>query len=361
MKVKVYNVGCGDCIRIEYVGASGKSRNLMVDGGFERSYRDILSSEFRQLQQEGMQVDLWAISHIHDDHIGGAIGYLGAVMAGRQKDIVSTWWYNPPRTNFEPAYSYQPSQAKSIAQGGKLSSYLQSIGKHPLDSFHNASEQYALDGLTVDILSPDITTLSELAEKYSDAKISLERIEEDETNQAKSSKMRDYHVPSAAFDFSKWKQDTNLENAGSIVMLVTLNGRTLLFLADAHPSVVVYSLSSRGFSRQNKLSCDLVKVSHHGSLANNSSDLYSMINCCRFVLTCDGTNRYGLPQKACIVRILTAPGRNYLRKYFFYFSSGDIPLKSMFDADGEKIFDELNFELVFPHQGAHLLFDTDLF
>lgn len=354
IKLTAYNVGCGDCIRLEFVGQSGMTRNLLIDGGFERTFRDILSKELLGIVEHNNQVDLWVITHIHDDHIGGAIGYAAAVDAGIQRDIVSKWWYNPPRVPKLVKWEGETSRAMSIGQSNTLAAFIFRTGSLLGHNISSSDEPCELDGLRISVLSPDQDGLSALAKKYADPKILLELSENSSFFEPMAARLRDYHIKAKHFDFSSWRQDGNLENAGSIVLLLEGNGCKMLLLADSHPSTVVSSLKRKGFSSANPIECDLVKVSHHGSLSNNSGELYSMISCSNYLITCDGTNKHGLAQKACIVRILTAPRRNNARRYFFYFSSEDDFLKTMFDVDGPNIYIDLNFEFVFPSHGAHL-------
>lgn len=77
----------------------------------------------------------------------------------------------------------------------------------------------------------------------------------------------------------------------------------MLFLGDAHPSIIVSSLRELGYSGDNKLQIDLMKVSHHGSKANTSDELLDLIECKCFIISTDGS-RHGLPNKETIARIV---------------------------------------------------------
>lgn len=97
MVLHCYNSACGDAFRIEFVGESGTIRHLLIDAGYQRTYRNTLSVVIASLIKKGQLIDLCIASHIHDDHIGGLEAYIKSIIANRTIDIVVQWWYNPPR------------------------------------------------------------------------------------------------------------------------------------------------------------------------------------------------------------------------------------------------------------------------
>jgi hypothetical protein len=79
-------------------------------------------------------------------------------------------------------------------------------------------------------------------------------------------------------------------------------------LGDAHPSVVVETLRCYyGISPENKLSVDVVKLSHHGSKRNTNAELLNHIKSNRFIVSSDGSQ--GLPDKECLARIIRFAGQ----------------------------------------------------
>ena len=201
------------------------------------------------------------------------------------------------------------------------------------------------------ILSPDEHSLKKLTKKYSDPKVKLESIEDEETSKAKAGDERDYHKTVDEFDFSRWTQDKSIENGSSIALLTEFNGKKILWLADAFPSVIVSSLEELGYSKSNPLVCDYVKVAHHGSWGNNGSKLYELIKCRRYILSTDGYNINGLPAKVCLVEILNNQGRTNTDHYTFYMTRNDPVLRTIFDIDGDEVYKNLNFEIIYPMNG----------
>ncbi|MEH7495907.1 MBL fold metallo-hydrolase, partial [Neobacillus niacini] len=77
-----------------------------------------------------------------------------------------------------------------------------------------------------------------------------------------------------------------------------------------------------GYSEKNKLKVDIMKVSHHASKKNTSTELLKMLDCTEFIISTDGS-KHGLPNKqslARIIRIMKKP----LTFYFNYSSMNKI-------------------------------------
>ena len=127
MKVYFYNASCGDAFRIEFEGISGKRRNILIDSGYQRTFRDLLSNEISSIEAEGDNIELCVLTHIHDDHVGGIETYINAILAGRANDIILQWWFNPPRpAKLVAKKQGRTSVAKSITQGDTITNYLDS-------------------------------------------------------------------------------------------------------------------------------------------------------------------------------------------------------------------------------------------
>jgi beta-lactamase superfamily II metal-dependent hydrolase len=65
----------------------------------------------------------------------------------------------------------------------------------------------------------------------------------------------------------------------------------------------VESIKGLGISETNKLQLDIVKVSHHGSQYNTSSEFLSLLHSSRYIISTNGS-KHGLPKKRAIARII---------------------------------------------------------
>lgn len=344
MELFCYQAECGDAIRIKYIGNDKKPHNIFLDSGYERTFRHILQYEINSLIQSGEFIDLWIVSHIHDDHIGGIIKYIKLIDDDEFEDITQKWFYNPPRKYSQHVKnSDDVSSVKSIRQGDILYDFLFQKNKLPKSDIISNSEHQELFGLKIIILSPTLNTINELREKYKDGKLFV-RSENDSISQAKSAINFDYHIPLESFDLSNFNEDDSIENKSSITAILEYEEKKILWLADSHPSVIYESLSKMGYSINNPLKCDFVIVSHHASKGNNSSELYDIIRCYNYIISSDGMNRHLLPTKEALSRIIRNKYRDLTTTYNFYFTYNTSNLRDIFLSDGESVFDKWNFK-----------------
>lgn len=348
MEIKFFQAECGDASCIRFLGNDNKYHNVFIDSGYERTFRHALENEIQNITDNNEVIDLWIISHLHDDHIGGVVKYIDTVKNGEYTDIVNQYFYNPPRI-----YQYEKSvknisESVSIGQGDVLYEYLKSNNKLLDYDITNSIESIELYGLKLTILSPTANKLDRLRSKYPlDSNKSLEREEAEEISEAVAIKQNDYKTLINNFDLKKWKEDKSIENGSSISILAEFNNNKILWLADSHPSDIVNSLKKLGFNQDNKIVCNWVKVTHHGSKGNNSDALYNLINCNNFLFSVNGENKNNLPSKECIARILRNKQRPKNSKYSFHFTYDNQTLRSIFNVEKENVFNEHNFEVFY--------------
>lgn len=359
MNVRFYKAECGDASRIKFLGNDNKYHNVFIDSGFERTFRFILGKEFQQIEKDKEAIDLWVLTHIHDDHIGGVIKYLDLIRTGEFKDIVNQWFYNIPRfykINYRNS-SLKVSNASSISQGDIVYEYLKINEKVSEIDITSELDTVDLFGMKLIVLTPSVEKLNKLREKYPFGSINeLEKSELTSISEAKAPKLNDYKVKLIEFDIENFIEDKSIENGSSISMITEYKDKKILWLADSHPSDIIISLQKLGYSKENQFECDWVKVSHHGSTGNNSNELYDLIKCNNYLFSVNGENKHNLPFKECIARILRNKNRNMDSTYNLYFTYDNETLKSIFKVEGEDVFKELNFSLNFSNT-KYLSFD----
>lgn len=358
MTIKIFQAECGDAASIRYFGNDNKYHNVFIDSGFHRTYRSVLANEIDYINNNDELIDLWCISHIHEDHIAGALKYIEVIQDGEVKDIVKEWVYNPPRGRSDDIAKGKNkiSTASSIDQGDLLHKYL--IQNSKLPSIDVTSELLPIDlfGLKITILTPAPAKLAALRKKYCNNS-ALERIEQDAISVARASLGNDYLIPTKSFNLNLQNEDYSVENGSSISMLTEFNNTKILWLADSHPTDIVKQLVKMGYSNENRITCDFIKVSHHGSSGNNNSELYDLIDCQNYLFSVNGENIYNLPSKACIARILRSRMRNMNTHYNLYFTYDNKTLRNIFKCDGEEIYDELNYSVHYLTEKKYLEFD----
>ncbi len=355
MELFCYQAECGDAIRIRYIGNDQRPHNIFLDSGYERTFRHVLQYEINSLIQAGEFIDLWIVSHIHDDHIGGIIKYIKLINDDEFEDITQRWLYNPPRKYVQHTQNGEDaSAAKSIRQGDILYNYLFQNNKLP-ESDIISNSIHDLFGLKITIISPTSETINELREKYRDGK-PLEKNEDESISKAKSTLNFDYHFPLESFNLSDFEEDNSLENGSSISAIFEYDDRKILWLADSHPSVISKSLSNMGYSIFYPLECDFVIVSHHASKGNNSNDLYNIIKCNNYIISSDGENKHFLPTKEALSRIIRNKYRNMGITHNLFFTYNTSNLREIFLSDGENIYGRWNFKTFYPNGGKYIHF-----
>lgn len=345
MNIIIYQAECGDAARINFKGTDGKQHNICIDSGYGRTFTSVIKEDFIQIEKGAGCIDLWIISHIHDDHIGGVLRYIKAIKSEELTDIVNQWWYNIPRTNNLTLKSnlINPiSEAQSIKQGDDLTNYLSFIQKLSKTDITTSLPSLDVFGLKLQVLSPGKKELSDLRKKY----LLVDEIDYQETTKISEACFAtgdDYDKRIDEFDLDSWSEDDCIENGSSISVLIEFEGKKTLWLADSFPSVIVKSLNNLGYSSDNTLACEYVKVTHHGSKANNSSELYSMIQSNNYIISANGENNNYLPTKECLSVILRNPRRLKDSHYNFYFTYDNDALRNIFTIDGKDVYKKWNF------------------
>lgn len=113
----------------------------------------------------------------------------------------------------------------------------------------------------------------------------------------------------------------DLINKSSIAFILECDGKKILMSGDARADNIVNYLKHQGYSSQNPLCLDCMKVSHHGSRNNISVELLDLISCEKFIISTDGG--YGKsyhPDRETIAKLLCHPCRNLAVKRHLYFN-----------------------------------------
>lgn len=353
MEIKFFQAECGDAAAIRYLGNDGKYHNIFIDSGYEKTFRHALELEIQEIINRNEKIDLWIVSHIHDDHIGGIIKYIDCINYGEFEDVVLKYMYNPPRNyNFNKSKK-NVSKIVSIDQGDILYEYLKSKDKLQDFDVVDSIEPIELAGLKLTFLSPSQKKINKLRKKYSSVEFkALEREEDDSVSDAVSQKGNDYNIPLKDFNLDSWSEDSSIENGSSISLLTEFEQKKILWLADSHPTDVVKSLKKIGYNNNNKLKCEWVKVTHHGSKGNNNDELFNIIHSSNYLFSVNGENKHNLPSKECISRILRNKERPMNLKYNFYFTYDNEFLRSIFKNEDDKIFDDYNFQVFYNSEKA---------
>jgi len=311
MKIKFLKAFSGDAILISFKEGT-QSRNILIDGGMPATYIQKgkngkpeygeLNEAIDTIRESGQKIDLLILSHVDDDHIGGVLKWFEKDMEAPK--LIGKVWFNSGRLiseyfdepeNAENLLKLNPDESTltSIGQGVKFEDYIEKNGIWDR-SIVIALEYFEYLGIKFKILSPSPDKLKLLLGKWEkEAPESLDTSEE----------KNDYSLTLAQhIEKDKFKEDPAIHNGSSIAFIITFGKKNFVFLADAHPTVVVKSLKEFGYSKEKPLKAELVKISHHGSKANNNKEMLELIETRKYVISTNG-DRHAHPNKQFLARL----------------------------------------------------------
>jgi beta-lactamase superfamily II metal-dependent hydrolase len=312
MKIKFLKAFNGDSILISFLEKE-IPRNILIDGGIGDTYKTTsnvkgdLYEVIEKIREEKQFIDLLVLTHFDDDHIGGILRWLN-----KDKEAVSLIkkvWFNSGK---EIAKKFKSKENKDLdieiaeeigdfhtspKQGIKFEKYLRD--NHLWEGkIIDQGLTCDLFGLKFKILSPNDDKLDKLLMLYE--------------------KQKDYFTTGGEYDFQtllkefideesesgfKFQEDNSIANGSSIAFIMEYENKNFLFLADAHPSVVVEGLNKFGYNKDHQLNAELMKVSHHGSMYNTSKELLEIVKTNKYLFSSNAT-KHGLPNKRTIARII---------------------------------------------------------
>lgn len=310
MKIKFLKALNGDAILISFKENEIK-RNILIDGGmpatFERKGKNgkleygELKEAVDKIRSDDEKIDLLILTHVDDDHIGGVLKWFEKDKEAHK--LIGKVWFNSGRLISEYFDEQEiaenlleipdESTLTSIGQGVKFEDYIEEKGIWDR-SIVVALEYFEYLGIKFKILSPSPDKLKLLLGKWE-----KEKPESLDTSAEKN----DYDLTLRQhIERDKFKEDTAIHNGSSIAFIMTLGKKNFVFLADAHPTVVADSLKAFGYSKEKPLKAELIKISHHGSKANNSIELLELIMTNKYVISTNG-DKHAHPNKQFLARL----------------------------------------------------------
>ncbi|MEH6857347.1 MBL fold metallo-hydrolase [Priestia megaterium] len=360
IRIEVFKANRGDCMLVSCEGET--TTNILIDLGVEATYQDCVQKRLEELHSKGEHLDLLVLTHVDDDHIGGAKPFLedNRLHGSSNKISVRDIWLNSYRHLSHERTSEAIGQRarNSISRQIVLPSTTEKTKISAEDGTtiagilykHNYPWNHAFDGqaviaknkpitinqeVKITVLTPTIEQiaslqkvwLKELKRKFPEIKFNNDQILDDAVFYASYYLEDDYVVDDAErisrggveINEGKFSEDPSVINASSITFILEFLDKRILFLADSPPSAVLEQLQALypEMSPEQPLYFDAVKVSHHGSKRNTSSEFMEHISSERFIFSASG--RYGHPHMETVSRILLkSPCESTRRLYFNY-------------------------------------------
>lgn len=307
LTIEMLEAGHGDCLWIEY-GEAACPRRVLIDGGTPSTYGR-LRAKIEGLPPAERRFELFIVSHIDSDHIGGAVKLLEQAPPGL---VFGDVWFNGYRHLPAPEDEQGVRQAEELTQAlGRDHAWNKAFdGQGVLVPDHGRLPKRTFEGgLTVTLLSPGTAQLRRLYPKWA-AALARMRAEQSEGSPAKRApdELGD-GIDVAALAAAPFKEDTSEANGASIAVLLEYRKRRLLLGADAHPGVMGSSIDRLLLeSGEPQLALDAFKVAHHGSAANTSKQLLEKLATKQYLVSTNGAV-FEHPDREGIARLIAHGGR----------------------------------------------------
>ena len=309
--------GHGDALWLEYGQTGGKTSRVLVDCGTYAGYRTI-KQRIEQLDRAERHFELFILSHIDADHIGGAIPLLKEIdsLGVGFGDV----WFN--------GFKHLDSQRLSAKQGEQFSALIQDNSlpwnawkkgaaiMRPSDALPTLTLP---GGLNLTLLSPTRQKLAALADDWEQA-ITAKGFTPGDLEDGRrmlAGRRGSTSEDVAALAAADFEGDGAKPNGSSIAVLAEFAGKSVLLGADAHAPVLVEALALLLRQRRLKrLPLGAFKVPHHASQNNLNIELMQQLSCRDYLISTNG-DQFGHPDREAIARLI-AHGGPQPRLWFNY-------------------------------------------
>mgnify|MGYP003624479126 CR=1 FL=1 len=356
---------------------------MLIDGGYVNTFREFIKPELVKMNSKDISLNHIVVTHIDKDHISGIIKLINENNISPFIEIDNIWHnsfkhikqFNPDIKfkgksvqELQLDYNLQEEQTQttkdiSAVQGSTLASVL-------LESNYNWNVEFGgkavsvdnfitvglTDGIKLKLLSPSTEKLSALnldwkKELYSKGYSTTEDLEEFSeiafeslvAKQKEQKLLKKKNVSAASLNIeelakSAFFEDNASANGSSIAFIIEHKKKKLLFLADAHPSIIINNLRLHYKEENFPIYFDIIKISHHGSQKNTSLELLKMITSQQYIFSTNGKT-YNHPDKETISRIISQK-TTYTKELLFTYH-----LESTKEFKDDKLMKEYNYQI----------------
>ena len=302
----------GDCLLIE-TGEDATPHRILIDGGRKRTSTHLLPRLLASLRpQSDPLIDVLALTHIDADHIEGFLSLREAIPSLKVGDV---WFNGGPQMEIVAGLRPTPPSGVStlgVAQAVDFGSLIAEAGWRWNARFAGAPIEVKPNGPLPRLALPSGAELTLLGPSH--AKLyAFRRAWKTEFARSLAGQVgtlrggpRPIPRPGTVEEIAILRDapDTAGPNGTSIAFVIDYRGKRALFAADAHPDDVAGALT-RYLPGGGPARFDAVKVAHHGSAANNTSQLIGRLEAPLWLVSSSGA-RHGHPDPEAIARIVLA-------------------------------------------------------
>lgn len=365
---------------------------FLIDAGYVTTYHNYIKPRLVKLDGEGKRLSRLIISHIDTDHISGSIKFLEE---NNKKEIIGVdqIWHN----SYRNLYSHEKTIELTKRSIQLLDSLKQSIDAKSDDKMISAKQGSSLaalilegeykwnsdfkdgvisreakdkqisDAVNFEIISPNQEKLNALKKFWKKELYKLgfrDKITNDplfdDAFEFLLLKEKEKYLPRDEKKISKkilsiddllekeFYEDKSVTNGSSIAFVIETEQKRMLFLGDAHPTLISEEIEKRYRDEEFPIYFDLIKVSHHGSFSNNSPKLFQLIDSKNFLISTDGA-KHGHPDLSTLAWIISRSSDFERCIHFNYENDGSKFL------DNSKWKSQYNYTITVPEQGSSLI------
>ena len=327
--IELLPAGYGDSLVVEY-GSTTDRHQLLIDAGPFHFWDGVQAELMRRTRDS---YDLFVITHVDEDHIGGAISVLDDPNLKHRVDDI---WFNGFVHCSEGGNVLGPVNGEQLTERIVTGGFKWNKGfRWPpgADRFGSdnvggpvvvpsAGHLPAIDlpgGARAVLLSPTGRKLAAMAKTWSKEVLKAHLVPgagdgghtrapapHNRPRPPLPDRLDDDAVRTMA---AHNHRDGSAANGSCIAFILEYDDKRLLLGADAHASVLAAGLKRYAAEVDEKrVRLDLVKMAHHGSNANISTAVVDLIDCDRWLISSNGDN-YGHPDDSAIAKVINSTTR----------------------------------------------------
>lgn len=304
--------GSGDAFVVNVTSPAGDPWLAVIDGGPSGTPSNSLLALLDHLDAGKRGIDLFAITHVDSDHIGGAIDILSGIQGGVLAYTVRNAWHNSFESithdqrisreaglrtatlSFADSLEVAASEeavavVASIAQGVTLADLLADLDLGGNPPFGALLTQGMIatwgDDLTIDVLGPTEEEIERLRTRW-------EQYVNDQGD----------GITAAALAASEI--DQSVTNLSSVIMLLEHGTTRALFTGDARGDQIVAGLAAQDRLSSGTIELDAFKLPHHGSERSCTSEMFEAVVADHYLIS--GNGSHGNPSPITANRLIAA-------------------------------------------------------
>jgi beta-lactamase superfamily II metal-dependent hydrolase len=305
LRIELLPAGYGDAILVAYGDGATPQHHILIDAGQATTSKAVLQ-RLAALRAAGGAIDLFVVTHIDNDHIGGALKLLADPAAA---GMIQSIWFN--------GYVHLDKAAGLLGpiQGEKLTKQIVDLGLDwnpgwPLPVQPDVGGPIVVTKPTTRelpgeatalVLSPTPQKLVRLQAEW-DEVVSKAGLRPDQDAEEEPELLAPGLLGASLDDLADTPTpiDTAAANGSSIAFVFEYGGKRVLFGADAHPDVLTAAFAQLA---EKPYRLDACKLPHHGSKGNVTVGLIEALDCPLWLVSSNGV-RFRHPDDAALARVI---------------------------------------------------------